>query len=145
MTSIKFLGAKFCTESSITGKSIIVLSLNFLAYPVWQIQRGTWSPPPPSRYYTDKTSGVNCWIVCVNRVNSWILSSGLANKYQNYFDSHCWPTCWLEFLWRVLSQSSSLHDRSSHSPVDISWIPLRLRLIVSLACNDMKVTTSNGY
>ena len=32
MTSIKFLGVKFCTESFITAKSIIVLSLNFLGY-----------------------------------------------------------------------------------------------------------------
>ena len=46
MTSIKFLGVKFCTESFITEKSIIVLSLNFLAYLVWQIQRGLEAPLP---------------------------------------------------------------------------------------------------
>ena len=46
MTSIKFLGVKFCTESFITGKPIIVLSLNFLAYLAWQIQRGLEAPLP---------------------------------------------------------------------------------------------------
>ena len=46
MTSIKFLGVKFCTESFITGKFIIVLSLNFLAYLVWQIRRGLEGPLP---------------------------------------------------------------------------------------------------
>ena len=46
MTSIKFLGVKFCTESFISGKPIIMLSLNFLAYLVWQIQRGLEAPLP---------------------------------------------------------------------------------------------------
>ena len=46
MTSTKFLGVKFCTESFITGKPIIVLSLNFLAYLVWQMQRRLEAPLP---------------------------------------------------------------------------------------------------
>ena len=45
MTSIKFLGVKFCTESFISSISITVLSLNFLPYLVQQIQRGTFKPP----------------------------------------------------------------------------------------------------
>ena len=58
MASIKILGVKFYTESFISSISIIVLSLIFVAYLVWQIQKGELKPPPPPSITRTKHPGL---------------------------------------------------------------------------------------
>ena len=70
MTSIKFLGVKFCTESFITGKSIIVLSLNALAYLVWQIRRGLEGPLPHPGITQTKHRGLTVELCVLTRLTA---------------------------------------------------------------------------